>query len=117
MKTKLIIPGKPISVNDLYTGRRFLTKDGREMKQTVGWQVKSQWKAKPKLIGDLRIYMDFFYMDKRRRDIDNPVKAMMDCLTGLVFADDSQIIEMHITKNVGIDRTEIVIEQIHEPAI
>lgn len=108
MNNKIILHGKPVSVNDLYTGRRFLTKEGREIKQSMGWRIKNQWKNGI-IKGEVAVRIDLFYSDRRKRDIDNPTKAILDSLTMIVFDDDSQVVDLHITKNVGEDRAEISI--------
>lgn len=105
---KIIIPGKPVSVNDLYTGKRFLTKDGKTMKTAMSWEVRNQWK-RAMISRDVIVHIDLYYSDKRKRDIDNPAKALLDSLTGVVFDDDSQVVDLHITKNIGPDRAEIII--------
>lgn len=39
--------------------------------------------------------------DKRRRDIDGCLKSLLDSLNGVVWKDDSQIMELTIKKLVG----------------
>lgn len=108
MSNKIVIKGKPVSVNDLYTGRRFLTKEGKGIKQSMAWDIKRQWKEEM-IKGYVGIQIDLFYSDKRRRDIDNPMKAIIDSMTSIVFEDDSQITELIVTKNVGENRSEITV--------
>lgn len=108
MNNKIIIKGKPVSVNDLYTGRRFLTNGGRGLKESMSWEIKRQWKDEM-IKGSVGVEIDLFYSDNRKRDIDNPTKAILDCMTSIVYKDDSQITELIITKNVGEDRVEIIV--------
>lgn len=108
MSNKIVILGKPISVNRMYRGRRFLTNEGKSIKESTGWEIKKQWKENM-IRGNVGVQIDLFYSDKRKRDIDNPTKALLDCMTSIVFLDDSQITELIITKNVGKDRAEIII--------
>lgn len=90
----------PVSTNNLYRnvpGRgRVLTTKGKECKEAIGWEARSQWRQKP-LEGSVAIELTIFYPDRRRRDFDN-LKAVYDALTGIVWKDDSQIDDAHIIK-------------------
>lgn len=106
MKT-IHIETEPISVNRMYRGRRFLTKDGKAVKDAIAWEVSSQWRIAPiKGVVALNI---MFYFKNKRMDIDNALKGLLDCMTGLVYEDDSQIEELHVFKMVDKEnpRTEI----------
>lgn len=43
----------------------------------------------------------FYYSDKRRRDLDGHLKLLLDSLNGIVYRDDSQILEINIRKILG----------------
>ena len=52
-----------------------------------------------KLMGDVSVEIDLYPPDRRRRDIDNPLKCLLDSMTHAgVYEDDSQIkdIELHM---------------------
>lgn len=95
----------PPSVNS-YWGfhghRRFLTKKANEFKELAKLAV---YQANvPKLYEQrLCIYIYLHFADKRKTDIDNRVKSLLDalCQTGL-FQDDSQIDELHIFRGVNV---------------
>lgn len=43
------------------------------------------------------VTMTFYFGDHRRRDIDGGIKYVLDILTkGIVYNDDSQIIDLHV---------------------
>ena len=74
--------------------RRFLTKKANVFKELAASAVKQH----PSFGGQLlSISLDFYPPDRRKRDIDNPVKPLLDALVcaGL-FDDDSQIKEMSL---------------------
>lgn len=75
--------------------RRFLTKKALIFKDLVANEVRSQ----PTRFGNqyLSLTLEFYPPDRRVRDIDNPIKPLLDSLvqSGL-FNDDSQIKVMHI---------------------
>jgi len=71
----------------------------------------------PKL-GDskLRISMVLFPRDKRKIDIDNRIKSVLDALGDAgVFTDDFQVDELSIVRGVTIKggAIRVIIEQIH----
>lgn len=91
--------------------RRFLTKKANVFKQLVEVAVKQHSPLGDKL---LRISLDFFPPDKRKRDIDNPVKPLLDALVSAgLFADDSQIKELNLKMNDpikhGLTRVKIAV--------
>lgn len=101
---------KPVSLNNAYcssrTGRRFMTREGKTYKEIVSWEAKKHFEQKT---GELGIYFEFGFKDKRRRDVDDYVKLAQDALTGIAFLDDSQIIELTAKKVIG-DTEYLLIE-------
>lgn len=103
MTIELSLPFPP-SINT-YWGfhghRRFLTKKALLFKELVANEVRSQ----PTRFGDeyLSLTLNLYPPDRRARDIDNPIKPLLDSLvqSGL-FNDDSQIKVMHIYMNEPI---------------
>ncbi len=111
MKT-IIIKTKPISVNSLYYGVKRITKEGKDTKTTMAWEVKSQYRGKP-LQCDIGLDIDFF-VPNQLSDLDNLLKGTLDCLTGILWDDDRQIIEIMARKYVDKKnpRIEILINQL-----
>ncbi|MCL5421117.1 MAG: RusA family crossover junction endodeoxyribonuclease [Nitrospirae bacterium] len=50
----------------------------------------------------------------KRPDIDNLAKAVKDALKGIVYADDSQIVEAHLYKQYGGPEIRIEIKTLEE---
>lgn len=101
---KITLLGEPKSTQHIYgqTCRggymvKYMTKEGKALKEDYQWQAKSQWKKKM-LTGDLSISVSFFFGTKRKADIDNFSKILFDALTGIVWEDDSQIQEVTLRK-------------------
>lgn len=98
MKTLyFFIPGTVPSVNNLYfTGRKLkgvkvLSKEQRSFRQRV---LEELTKNKIEGIGAAAVEVSIFYRppDRRKRDVDNYIKAVFDSLTAAQFwADDSQV--------------------------
>jgi Holliday junction resolvase RusA-like endonuclease len=47
-----------------------------------------------------------------RPDIDNIVKAILDGLNGVVFADDASVAQLVASKEYGEERVEVQIENV-----
>ena len=52
--------------------------------------VTAAWLTMPEEC-DCEVWIALHRPDNRLRDVDNYVKAILDCLTGIVFKDDSQV--------------------------
>jgi len=88
----------PPSVNAYYRtfrNRILISKQGREYRKTV---LEERKKAPfEMLMGPVRVEIEAFRPDKRKRDLDNLLKASLDALTHAeIFEDDSQIIDLRI---------------------
>lgn len=111
---KLELPYPP-SINhyfSYYQGRPVLSKDARSYRHQVR-RIAIANGVKP-LMGPLAVRIDIFPPDKRRRDIDNCFKSVLDALQHAgVFWDDSQIIVLHAVKYPAAQDGCVVVE-IHE---
>ena len=91
----------PISVNLMYRtyrGRIILSQRGREFKKVVGEVLGGM--NLPKVLGDVDVVVVFEFNDRRRRDIDNYGKAIIDCVKGVMFEDDSAIMRLTMVKKL-----------------
>lgn len=80
----------PPTVNTYYTvarNRKILSKKGREYKLNA-----LTIKRKRRILGRLEVNIDAYPPDRRKRDMDNILKPILDVLGDAgVYADDSQI--------------------------
>ncbi|MBQ0032988.1 MAG: RusA family crossover junction endodeoxyribonuclease [bacterium] len=89
----------PPSLNRYYRvfrNRILISRDGRKYRMMV---VSRMGGLNRKLTGDVSVEIDLYPPDRRRRDIDNPLKCLLDSMTHAgVYEDDSQIkdIELHM---------------------
>jgi crossover junction endodeoxyribonuclease RusA len=74
-----------------------MTAAGKSIKLGYQWEAKAQWNGKP-LQGDVALSVVFYFKDKRRRDLDNQNKLVLDALTGIAYEDDSQIASLSLTR-------------------
>jgi Holliday junction resolvase RusA-like endonuclease len=110
---KFVLPIKPVSVNELYGYRKgakkpFLSQKGREFKLKAHELLVKQWGELPPLKCRVKTYLEFRYTDRIKRDVDNPIKATHDALTGLVIVDDEQIDEVTAKKVYSAPAEEII---------
>ena len=98
-----------------FRGRTILSPAGRAFKAAVADYV-IEYRV-PKLgESKLRISMVLFPRDKRKIDIDNRIKCVLDALQDAgVFNDDFQVDELTIVrgKNIKGGGIRVIIEQIH----
>lgn len=114
---KLTLRTLPISTNRAYksgNGRFYKSQEAKDSQEAMAWEARSQYRGKP-LSGALICRLSFFWRDKRRHDLDNPCKALLDAFTGILWDDDSQIQELHITKAFSKENPRVEIEVVELP--
>lgn len=96
--TDLTLPWPP-SMNKYwrtFQGRMIISADGRSYRKAVADQVLIQRAAK-NYTCKLRVQIEAFRPDNRRRDLDNLLKAVLDgCTHAGVWEDDSNIVDLRI---------------------
>ena len=107
-----------VSTNALYTnsrttGRKILTDKARILKEAIAWEAKAQIGARQPFTGTIRVEIYLYFVDKRKRDIDN-IKSLIDALTGVCWKDDSQIYELVVRKYHDKEnpRAKIIIQRL-----
>lgn len=58
----------------------------------------------------IKLYIEFHFDSKRRLDLDNFLKAILDALKGILYIDDCLIMELHTRKFLGCSQNKIIIE-------
>ena len=89
----------PPSLNRLYRsvgGRVLVSKEGRAYKELVAGLLMAK-RARP-LSGRVRLWIWLFPPDRRRRDLDNAQKALLDAMKGRLYQDDEQIDDLRIVR-------------------
>ena len=87
----------------------YMPKEMKDLKESYQWQAKSQWKKKLLTNDDIRVRVDLHFGTKRKCDWDNFHKLSFDALTGIVWEDDSQIVEALVRKHYDKDNSRIEI--------
>lgn len=102
---------KPVSINARYTisrGRNILTRDYRDAKEALQWEIASQWSGDP-LTEEVTLNV-FQYLPNANQDIDAYLKILFDAMTGIVYKDDKQITELSTLKFHDKQHPRIVIQ-------
>jgi Holliday junction resolvase RusA-like endonuclease len=90
----------PPSVNHYYRRvgpRTLISREGRRFREEV-CDLLAAAEVDP-LAGPLQIEIEVYPPDRRRRDIDNSMKALLDALQhGGAYGDDSQIEDLRIKR-------------------
>lgn len=114
-----VVPGEPIPKG---RGRTFTHNKTRKSctltpKRTVAYERKVKVAALAAMVNKerfefgVKMTAHFYRNTKQRCDWDNLAKAICDACNGIVFDDDSQIVDAHITKAFGDrPRAEIIFE-------
>lgn len=106
----------PPSVNHywrMWKGRMVISTEGRKYRDLIA--TYSYPKYEGPLTGRLTVVVKAYMPDKRRRDIDNLCKVLLDSFThAKIWNDDSQIDDLRIVR-AGVEkpgRVEVFIQEI-----
>tara|TARA_B000000565_G_C23774723_1_gene373624 strand:- start:1679 stop:2110 length:432 start_codon:yes stop_codon:yes gene_type:complete len=102
------LPIMACSVNKYYRswqGRVLISKDGRIFKKDVDMFLNNYVKVK----GKIKLTLILYFKDKRKRDLDNYNKVLIDCLKNRLFEDDDQIYQLYMEKYIGCGFNKICI--------
>jgi len=107
----------PPSVNHYYRRvgpRTLISREGRTYRDRVA-SLLTALGVRP-LAGPLRMRIDVYPPDNRRRDLDNLQKSLWDALQhGGAYHDDSQVVKFEVEKREVVPDGKVVvgIEEIH----
>lgn len=108
--TELELPFPP-SVNHYWRRvgtRTLISRGGRAFRSSVV-SILAAHKVRP-LSGSLAIEIDVYPPDRRRRDIDNLQKALLDALAhGGAYEDDSQVARLSVIRREVIPGGKVVV--------
>lgn len=109
-----ILPFAGLSVNQLFLvghRRMYCSPKYREFKALVHLTLCEILPTDfVKLDGKIKINIIFSFTDKRKRDIDNLLKALFDSFNNIVWTDDSQVFECNTVKILNADKNYISID-------
>ena len=81
----------------------YISQEGQAYRKAVNLCLAEHRVKTYELEGDRRVEIEVFPPDKRKRDIDNLLKSLLDSLThAQVWKDDNQISDLRIYRNKQI---------------
>ena len=85
---------------------------GYQPKRVKDWQELVGWTACHRgtpLQGNLQVDMQFYLGHKRRVDLDNLSKSVLDGMNGIVYEDDRQVVKLYLEKYYDKDRPGVMV--------
>lgn len=108
-ETKISINTAPISVNSAYRRSAgygmHMTKEAHAYKEAIHWTVWEKRRIYQRPI----VKIVFTFGDKKRHDIDNYLKLLLDAMNGLMYVDDNDIVQLHVYKLYNKNKPNITI--------
>jgi len=105
-QVRTVLPWPP-SVNHYWRRvgpRTLISREGRTFRRNVCALLGGGGPRKPPADGRVALAMDAFPPDRRRRDLDNLLKSVLDALEHAgVYADDSQV-DLLLVRRGEVDR-------------
>lgn len=81
LEYRLVIPGN---------AKSFRSKDAQAYKQEI--RITAKKNVSQQFLGrEIEVRLDYFYTGRRRPDMDNITKCVLDALSGVAYADDRQV--------------------------
>lgn len=109
----------PPSTNRYYRNvgfRTLISREGRAYRRHACALLGGNGPRKPPADGRIALAMDAFPPDRRRRDLDNLQKAVLDALAhGGVYADDSQVDLLVVRRREPVAGGKVVVRVEHLP--
>lgn len=96
----IILKWNPLSTQHIYWFFRnslYMKKEWKEIKKRYITELTEQYKNWV-IEWDLELYIGLYFWDKRKRDLDNYNKIILDSMTWIVYNDDSQIKKLTLEK-------------------
>ena len=114
---ELLLSGLPPSANQMYrtgrNGNRYKRREVSDWQEETAELVRKAWGKPEAYTGEVEVHVVFTVGDKRRWDVDNRLKALLDCLAlGGVIEDDRQISGITALRREGaLSQTQIEIRE------
>ena len=116
MNIELLLPWPP-TVNSYYVKTRngiFISKSGRKYRDALAESVNEQLGAFCALTSSLLVEVELYPPDRRKRDLDNYMKALLDACTKAGFWEDDSLIDQLFIYRGEVTRSGLVILKVGE---
>lgn len=94
--------------------RKYVSKEGREYRQSIEdiftkYMVDNNLEMFEKGV-NIKVEISFTFGNKRKNDLDNFTKVILDCCSDILFFDDCFITDLHIKKNYVKKTPKIIVK-------
>ena len=89
--------------------RKYITKRGREYKDIIENELVTYMEDKTILTEDVSVSIEFYHNNRRKNDLDNYCKPILDFMSNIVYVDDKQITQLHLHKKYDKTNPRIII--------
>ncbi|MBQ3585223.1 MAG: RusA family crossover junction endodeoxyribonuclease [Synergistaceae bacterium] len=100
------IDGLPPTVNHMYGRRGSRTFKSLELEAWQEWvsdMMREMWKGSEPHTGEVALSVEFQTNSQRKWDVDNRLKALIDCLAkGGIILDDRQVASLNARRVMGL---------------
>ena len=115
---EFFVEGNPVPKQSFNMGKYggYPKKGVKEWEELIGWQAKLCHRGTP-LQGNLQVDMQFYLGHKRRVDLDNLSKSVLDGMNGIVYEDDRQVVKLYLEKYYDKERPGVMVtvKELDEP--
>ena len=111
MRTILTIPPSANSQWRIANNRIFKTRLAKDWQEEAAWELKISAKGEKTPFDKIRVTMDVFFPDNRKRDLDNLLKLTGDAIqeSGVV-RNDADIWEWNVKKKLDREKPRMEVE-------
>ena len=90
---------------DPHEVRAVLTPRTRQYKHDAGWLAKDA--GVRTIEGPVELVVDIYLGPKQRYDSDNVLKVLQDCMNGIAWEDDEQVVRTVVNKHRGRGKARV----------
>jgi crossover junction endodeoxyribonuclease RusA len=114
---QMTVPGRPVPKARPRMGANghvYTPAETKAAEGAIGWAARSILRGRRPASGPLLVTAVFYVADRRRRDVDNLLKTVMDGLNRIAWDDDSQVVQ--VSALIVLDRldphTEVTVTEL-----
>lgn len=115
------VPGDPIPKGRPRHGkgdRTYTPKRTEDAQQSVAWALMQGRRIRKPAAGPVHVTLSFRTKTKRRCDIDNLAKLVLDAGNGIVYDDDQQVVRLVVDVERGsANPGTTILMECHKPTI
>lgn len=108
--------GRPVGKERarVVNGRAYTPERTRDYERMVGTYAALTLRDQPMLTGDISLSIRVYVSGGTFADVDNYAKSISDAIQGVLFENDKQVSELHVTRYAcrrGDERIEVVVQE------